>query len=352
MKDLLLRHFSRYPKMQMTDMVKLICQSEFAGGHMISSPDDSLQRIAAEYAAVPDNEPAADAFEDIGGGLCRTHLAALKQMRISPATVNRLFVATANSATGSTVSFLQKLRILRQCCEYGLLPFTTAGVDVFITKAQSAKSAPLLHHSDVYRAAYSAAYRVVKSAYARFILAFSRIDALLESGQPLTIAIDGGAASGKSTLAALFADIYDCNVFHMDDFFLPPERKTQTRLAEPGGNVDYERFAAEVGKGLKSGGTFSYRPYNCKTGGFKETVTVSPKALNIVEGVYSLHPTLAGLYGFRLFLKTDTSTQTERIRKRSGEDMLPRFINEWIPLENAYFEKLGIEQACDLVFKT
>ncbi len=352
MKSLLLRQFSRYPQMQLTDMLKLICQSEFAGGHMISSPSDSLQWLEAEYAAVQNGMETADAFEDIGGSLCRAHIGALKRMQISPSTVNRLFVATANSTTGSMASFTQKLRVLRQCCEDGLLPFTTAGVNIIISKAQSAKSAPLLHHSDVYRAAYSPAYRVIKSAYARFIHAFSRIDALLESGRPLTVAIDGGAASGKSTLAALFADIYDCNVFHMDDFFLPPERKMQARLAEPGGNVDYERFASEIANGLKGGGTFSYRAYNCRTGGFKETVTVSPKALNIVEGVYSLHPTLADIYDLKLFLKTDANTQTERIRQRSGEDMLPRFINEWIPLENAYFEKLDIEQACDLVFKT
>ena len=32
----------------------------------------------------------------------------------------------------------------------------------------------------------------------------------------------------------------------MDDFFLPMELRTAERLEEPGGNVHYERFSAEV----------------------------------------------------------------------------------------------------------
>lgn len=63
-------------------------------------------------------------------------------------------------------------------------------------------------------------------------------------------AIDGNAAAGKSTLAAriaaFFAPQYSVNVFHMDDFFLPGALRTPERLAEPGGNVHYERFQDEV----------------------------------------------------------------------------------------------------------
>ncbi len=352
MKKLLLSHFSRYPKMQLTDMIKLICQSEFAGGHIISNPEDSLKRIEEECAALKNGVTTAPAFEDIGSGLCRIHLAALGALGLSPAAVNRLFVATARNVQGSMEGFSQKLRILRQCCEDGALPYTPAGVDIFINKARSAKNSPLLRHSDVYRAVYAPAYRVIKSAYAEFIDAISRIDALLESGKPVTVAIDGSSGSGKSTLAALLTEAYDCNVIHMDDFFLPPARKTSERLAQPGGNVDYERIADEVAAELKSGGAFSYRPYNCHTGEFKEAVSVSSKALTIVEGVYSLHPSLAGLYDLKLFLKTDAETQAARIRQRSGEAMLQRFIHEWIPLENVYFDKLKIEQSCDIAFDT
>ena len=193
---------------------------------------------------------------------------------------------------------------------------------------------------------------VIKTAYTEYIDVFRHIDALLEEKRIVTVAIDGGSASGKTTLAGLLAEIYDCNVFHMDDFFLPQERKTPERLSDPGGNVDYERFADEVSSRLEIGSGFLYRPYDCKTSSYKDAVSVSPKALNIVEGVYSLHPELSRLYDLKLFLKTDEDTQLRRIRQRSGETMFKRFVTEWIPLENIYFEMLGIEKSCDLIFDT
>lgn len=70
-------------------------------------------------------------------------------------------------------------------------------------------------------------------------------------------AIDGNAAAGKSTLAAriaaFFAPRCSVNVFHMDDFFLPGALRTPERLAEPGGNVHYERFQDEVLAGCRLG---------------------------------------------------------------------------------------------------
>ena len=92
-----------------------------------------------------------------------------------------------------------------------------------------------------------------------------QIDTLLEEQTFVIVAVDGKCTSGKTTLAARLAEIYDCNVFHMDDFFLRPEQRTPERFAEVGGNVDYERFQEEVLLPLKSGKAFSYRPFDCST---------------------------------------------------------------------------------------
>ena len=93
----------------------------------------------------------------------------------------------------------------------------------------------------------------------------AHIDALLKTGQPIVVAIDGNCTAGKTTLASILEKEYDCNVFHMDDFFLRPEQRTAERYAQPGGNVDYERFQEEVLSPLKQGVAFSYRPFSCKT---------------------------------------------------------------------------------------
>ena len=68
------------------------------------------------------------------------------------------------------------------------------------------------------------------------------IDALLPQHQPVLIAIDGRCASGKTTLAALLQQAIGCNVVHMDHFFLQPHQRSSQRYAQPGENIDHERF--------------------------------------------------------------------------------------------------------------
>ena len=54
-----------------------------------------------------------------------------------------------------------------------------------------------------------------------------QIDTLLEEQTFVIVAIDGKCTSGKTTLASQLAEIYDCNVFHMDDF--SSERSSEHR---------------------------------------------------------------------------------------------------------------------------
>ncbi|MEG0133882.1 MAG: uridine kinase [Clostridium sp.] len=185
--------------------------------------------------------------------------------------------------------------------------------------------------------------------YKNYFQLFSYIDELLSVDKTITIAIEGPSGSGKSSLASIIKSIYDCNVFHMDDFFLPAQSKTKERLSEPGGNVDYLRFKKEVSDNLKLYKPFKYQLFSCKLGELTDFVCVTPKKLNIIEGVYSLHPTFDNIYDLKIFLSIDEETQLNRILKRNGEFMLQRFKNEWIPLENNYFTKLDISSKCDLV---
>lgn len=178
----------------------------------------------------------------------------------------------------------------------------------------------------------------------------SAIDELLKEGKEIIVAIDGNSGSGKSTFASLLGSLYDCNIFHMDDFFLRPEQRTEERMRETGGNVDYIRFKYEVLDKLKKGSKFKYQIYDCSLGRLTDYIDVYPKNLNIVEGVYSMHPTLYGAYDIKIFLGVDPETQKRRILERSGEHMLRRFLDEWIPLENKYFSDMNIAQKCDLVF--
>ncbi len=165
----------------------------------------------------------------------------------------------------------------------------------------------------------------------------SKIDELLTRKPQVIVAIDGCSGAGKSSLAKELSEYYDCNVLHMDDFFLRPEQRTAKRLLEPGGNVDYERFETEVIIPLLREEMFAYRAYDCKTGCFKDSVSIYPKKLTIIEGTYSLHPRYAKYMDMQVFLKIDESLQRARIKQRNP-DKYERFIHEWIPLEQLYFD--------------
>ena len=174
-----------------------------------------------------------------------------------------------------------------------------------------------------------------------------RIDDLLKTGRQIVVAIDGNRTAGKTTLASVLEKEYGCNVFHMDDFFLRPEQRTAQRYAEPGGNVDYERFREEVLVPLKKGTAFSYRPFSCKTFSLSNAVEVTPKALNIVEGTYCLHPYFGDVYDLTLFLSVDPQLQRERIYQRPAH-LIERFFTDWIPMETGYFEAFQIPESADV----
>ena len=165
------------------------------------------------------------------------------------------------------------------------------------------------------------------------------IDALLKQRASVLVAIDGKCTSGKTTLAAQLAELYDCNVIHMDEFFLRSEQRTPERFAEIGGNVDYERFREEVLLPLQTGKPFSYRPFDCSTFTLAAPVAVTPKKLNIIEGTYSHHPYFGDPYDLKILLTVDEKTQRQRILERPPF-LHKRFFEEWIPMENRYFNGL------------
>lgn len=347
LQELILYHYTKYPNMQIADVFKLLYQNEFGPGHMVSSTQASLAMLLEEAATLPKNTAAPEVIEPIGNGLCRLYLGAL-QSGLTAQTLNRFFVLTANQPQGNISAFEEKLAIFEQLCIEGQLPFAAAEVARQI-KAYCAAGYPAMHHSTQYNAAYAPAYRVVDKRFCDFLPLFSRIDALLLQKKRIICAIDGGCASGKTTLAALLQQVYACNVFSMDDFFLQPAQRTMERLAEPGGNVDHERFYKEVLAPLLGGRPFTYRPYDCATQALAAEVAVQPHPLSIVEGVYSLHPMLAGSYDSKVFLQIDESAQKERLLSRN-KGLYNRFIEEWMPLENNYFKALQIAEQCELIF--
>ena len=190
----------------------------------------------------------------------------------------------------------------------------------------------------------------IKKKFYETLPLFTRIDELMSEQEHVLVAIDGDSAAGKTTLAELLKEVYDCNIVHIDHFFLRPQQRSSEHLDEPGGNIDYERLTREVLDKLKANESFSYRPFNCKRGDFDEPISLSAKKLTIIEGSYSHHPVLAKNYDLKIFLSIPEAVQLGRILKRNGDLMYEQFKNKWIPMEKKYAEAFDIRENSDLQF--
>ena len=188
------------------------------------------------------------------------------------------------------------------------------------------------------------------SIYDNFI---QQIKNHLTTQTPLILAIDGMCGSGKTTLAEYLCTIFDASIIHMDNFFLPYERKTKERLSEPGGNIDYERFQEVVLPALTKRQPFSYVAYNCQTSAYDREIIIPHCELIIVEGSYSLHKNFGQYYDISLFLEISSHEQLARLKTRCQDDMkFRRFQTEWIPMENRYHNAQLVKQRADICIHT
>ena len=177
---------------------------------------------------------------------------------------------------------------------------------------------------------------------------FHEIEKLMKMKNHISIAIDGGAASGKTTLAKILSEKYGAPIIHMDDFFLRPEQRTPERFAEAGGNFDRERFLSEVIPHIRKSEAFSYQIFDCSRmalGAYRE---IPNAPLTIIEGSYSHHPAFSEVFDLRVFLSVTEEERKNRILARNGAKN-EMFFTRWIPLENRYFEAFAIREKADII---
>ncbi|MCL1832467.1 MAG: (d)CMP kinase [Oscillospiraceae bacterium] len=146
----------------------------------------------------------------------------------------------------------------------------------------------------------------------------------------MIVAIDGPAASGKSTLAEAAARKYGYTVIHMDDFF----------------DDNITRFHDEVIVPLLRGSPFTYRAYDCGSGTYTAK-TIADCELVLIEGVYSMR--FAEYYDFKIFIQVQKNEQMRRLQARRP-DLVQMFVNEWLPAEEKYFSEYNVVELCDYVY--
>ena len=324
-------HAKRYPAMRPIDAIKLIYQSEYGAGHLIKDRASALRRLSDERKDLCAAKQSG--IEEIGGGYVRLYL---KDCPLSDELLLNVF-SMPPERTGNDDSFANRIAILRSLVNEGIFGFTADELDRTIDSFT-----PIPSHSQEYREAYAPAYRVIDR---RFVALIPLICDIASRKGKVNIAIDGRAASGKTTAAKLLSRALGCPVFHADDYFLPFEMKTVERLSEPGGNIHYERLKAEIIDNL--GNEIEYTPYDCSTASLAAPIRVPASRINLLEGSYSQHPIFGDAFDIRIFCSVSPEIQKQRILARNGEKMLTRFVEEWIPMEEKYFETFNIADKCD-----
>ena len=157
LKAILIAHAKRYPLMQPRDAVKLIYQNEFGGGHLIREVEACLNYLCREYADL-EKDPTAPMYEDIGNGIARVNLTAVREEDLEQ--LGQDFIASAAKHKGTLDSFLNKLEVLQTLTTEGVFAFDLDALNTYLSEYKAAGYLAV-SHSEPYRQAYKPSYRVI-----------------------------------------------------------------------------------------------------------------------------------------------------------------------------------------------
>lgn len=144
-------------------------------------------------------------------------------------------------------------------------------------------------------------------------------------GTVRVVAIDGGAASGKSTLAELLGVTLQAPVLHVDDM-----------LDGWSGQFTYgPRLREHVLTPLAAGDPGTYRRYSWLRGRFVRTVPVPVTPILIIEGVGAISACRDAAC-YRIFLDVPRPERERRWAARDGSPLRPQWLS-WLDAEEPFF---------------
>ena len=325
MQNIINYHLRKYPKMTTQDIVKLLYQSYFGPGHFIKDLDYAISYYSIELKNSSPNK-FDNLYEHIGNNHIRMNIHQYHQFLNNKDLINMFYE--------SSLFNYDKDALMKQFKYYlSGIPNDSFLDTYFYTN---------VHHSITYNEIYNPHYRVINTNFLTLDMRKIQLQNYLDNiNEFCIIALEGKCASGKTTITK---DLNNVSIIDVDEFFLRKELKTKERLAEIGGNIDYDLYE-ECLKKIKPNSTITYTIFDCSTQSYKEkTIDIKDKVLLV--GVYSYHQKVRKYINKLIYLLVNKEDQLERIMKRELRD---RFINEWIPLEETYYSSFDFISSCDLI---
>ena len=165
------------------------------------------------------------------------------------------------------------------------------------------------------------------------------------------VLIDGLGGAGKSVLAKALAGELGAPLIAGDDFYLPSAQRQHSDLGSGalGASYDWRRLEQQVLAPLARSEDTRYQRYDWTHDRLSNWVMVRARGSVVVEGVYSLRTELRSYASVSIWVDTPQDVRLARGLERDGEAARPRWIDEWMPAEDAYVSAMRPSAAATLV---
>jgi uridine kinase len=173
----------------------------------------------------------------------------------------------------------------------------------------------------------------------------------------ITIGVYGGTGSGKTTIVSQIVSEFptsEIQVISQDSYYkdtsnLNFDERCALNFDHPDA-IDFPLLYQHVNS-LKNGENIEQPVYSFETHNrTKETVTVVPKKILIIEGILILnYPKLRSLFDLKIFIDADSDMRMERRvsrdiseRGRTPEEVLNRYLNTLKPMHKQFIEPMKV----------
>lgn len=316
------RHIKKYPKIETIDVYKLIYQASFLAGHIIGT---KAYDYLVKEASLIDKNIQKDLYEYISNDVVRINLYPYLNY-YSIDSLYELF-AKCNDSDNSISKLMNYKNYVKD-----MLTVENRVLEYLVNDGEINKTVP--SHSRIYKNIYKPSYRIAKAKDINIELRVKKLqnyidclnNDLRKCSKKSMIAFEGRCGSGKTTISSLIKDV---TLIHIDDFF---DEKKKERL-------NYKELINLLNRinNAKVGERIEFNAFSCRDWKhYKKEIIVNNVIL--FEGVYSYSEEIRDYFDKVIFSVISKDEQLNRLTKRESKYYLQKYLNEWIPREEEYYE--------------
>ncbi len=164
-RQVLIRHVTRYPRLEIQDLYKLVYQGALGSEHAVTDAAEARLWLEREVEVMADGpeEPAIDPIS-ADGQIVRVNLRPYVAEGGNLEILLESFLQTANEYKGTEAQLRHYWLYAEHSAEEDALGLVVKEMRDFFGEMER-QGFPAVHHSKVYTMAYRPAYRVVMQAY-------------------------------------------------------------------------------------------------------------------------------------------------------------------------------------------